>query len=444
MKKATLLLCVLAGTLAAQISPARLDAQAKAYFDQNQFNGSVLVSKGGVNQLNKGYGMANFEWGIPNGPSTKFRLGSITKQFTAMLILQLEQQGKLSVNDPISKHVPDSPASWQNITIHHLLTHTSGIPNLTSFPDYQKTMMMPSPPAESMKKFRDKPLDFDPGTKFSYSNSGYILLGLIVENVTGKKYADVLRDQILVPAGMNDTGYDLDTTLIPNRAAGYTRSPKGLANAAFIDMTIPHAAGAMYSTTEDLKKWDAILQTEKLLPDSAKQRYWTPFKDTYAYGWDVRKQDGVTVESHGGGINGFATMIIRIPEEKLLVVTLSNVLPSQAGKLANELVRLAEGKDVDVPKARKEISVAPEILDRYVGKYELRPDFVMEVTREGNQLMTQATGQGKIPIFAETETKFFPKVVDATITFQSDASGKVTGLVLTQGGREMPAKRQTP
>ena len=442
MKKLVFLLCALAALATAQISPVRLDAQVQAYFQQDKFNGSVLVAKDGKNLLNKGYGMANFEWGIPNGPATKFRLGSITKQFTAMLVMQLEQQGKLKVDDPISKYIPDAPGAWQTITIHHLLTHTSGIPNFTSFPDYTKTMMLPSPPTESMKRFKDKPLEFDPGTKFKYSNSGYILLGMIVENVTQKKYADVLQEQILTPLGMNDSGYDLGTTVIPNRAAGYTRSSKGLVNAEYIDMTIPHGAGAMYSTTEDLKKWDAALLTEKLLPEAAKQRYWTPFKDTYAYGWDVKKEDGVTVLSHGGGINGFATMIVRVPDEKLFVVTLSNVLPSQAGKIATDLAKLVEGKNIELPKVRTEVSLAPEVLEQYVGKYELRPDFVLEVTREGNQLITQATGQGKIPIFAESETKFFPKVMEATITFQKDASGKVTGLVLSQGGRDMPAARK--
>lgn len=442
MTQTVLSLFVAAAPLLAQVSPARLDQQVQAYVEQDRFNGSVLVRKAGVSLLDKGYGKANFEWDIPNSPATRFRLGSITKQFTAMLVLQLEQQGKLQVDDPISRHIPGTPESWQNITVHHLLTHTSGIPNFTSFPDYTKTMMLASPPSESMKRFRDKPLDFDPGTKYSYSNSGYILLGMIIENVTGKKYADVLREQILIPAGMMDTGYDLAATVIPHRASGYTRSPRGLVNAEFIDMSIPHAAGAMYSTTADLAKWDAALSGAKLLPDPLKEKYWKPFKGTYACGWDVRQDDGVTVMSHGGGINGFATMIIRVPDEKLLVVTLSNVLPSQAGKVANELARLARGKDVEIPKPKKEITLAPEILDRYVGKYELRPDFILEVTREGGQLVTQATGQGKLPVFAESETRFFPKAIDATITFQTDSEGKVTGLVLSQGGRDMPAARK--
>lgn len=442
MTRFALLLLAAAFSLFAEVSPRRLDEQVMAYVNRGTFNGSVLVVKDGVAQLNKGYGMANFEWNIPNAPDTKFRLGSITKQFTAMIVLQLEQEGKLSVNDPVSKYVKDAPGAWQQITIYHLVTHTSGLTNFTSLPDYTKTMMLASPPAESLKKIREMPLEFDPGTKFKYSNSGYLMLGEIIEKVTGQKYADVLRERILASLNMNDTGYDLGTTLIANRAGGYKRAGKVVLNDDYIDMSIPHAAGAMYSTTEDLRKWDAALYGEKLLPAALMERYFTPYKDGYAYGWAVQDKVGKKRVSHGGGINGFATMIIRVPEEKVLVVTLSNLLPSQGAKLAQELAGLALGDAVELPKERVEITVAPEVLDRYVGEYELSPDFILSITREGNQLMTQATGQGKIPVFAETETKFFPKVVDATITFQKDPAGQVTGLVLSQGGREMPARRK--
>jgi len=428
--------------LSAEVTPERLDQQVKAYAAQQKFNGAVLVVKDGKPLLNKGYGMANIEWQIPVTPSTKFRLGSITKQFTGMCVMLLEQDGKLSVNDPVSKYVPDAPAAWQQITIHHLLTHTSGIPNFTSFPDYTKTMMLESPPAESMKKFRDKPLDFDPGTKFSYSNSGYVLLGYIIEKVSGMPYDRFIKQRVFDPLEMKDTGYDWNQTILANRASGYEIGPQGIVNARYIHMSIPHAAGALYSTTEDLAKWDRALSAGRLLNAENMKRYFTPFKDGYAYGWTVASAEGKQVISHGGGINGFSTMITRIPEEKLLVVTLTNVVPSQAGRVATELSQLVLGKEVALPLERKEISLDTKALDEYVGDYELSPTFMLKVTREGNNLITIATGQPPVQVFAEAKDKFFLKVVDAQLTFTRDAEGKITGLTLHQNGRNMPAKRK--
>jgi len=422
--------------------PARLDEQVRAYVDQQKFNGSVLVARDGKELLKRGYGLANAEWNIANTPTTKFRLGSITKQFTAMLILQLEQQGKLSVNDPACKYVEDCPAAWQPITIHHLLTHTSGIPNFTSFPDYLATMHEASPPKDTLKRVRDKPLVFDPGTKWQYSNSGYVLLGYIIEKVAGMPYADLLKKNIFGPLEMNDTGYERWTDVLPNRAAGYERGPGGLRNAAYINMTIPHAAGALYSTVEDLCKWDQALYTQKLLPKEAMTRYFTPFKDDYAYGWAVQKFDGMDVIQHGGGINGFSTQITRVPALKLVVIALDNVLPAATGKMADDLMKLAAGHPVDKPGTKKEISVKPEILRQYIGAYVFSPAFKIDVTLEDGALITQATGQPKLPIYAESETRFFPKLVDATLIFEKDGEGKVMGLTLEQNGRTMRATRQ--
>jgi len=433
---------LLAPLCLAQVSPQRLEEQAQAYFEVGRFNGTVLVAQGGKVLLNQGYGMANFEWSLPNTPDTKFRLGSITKQFTAMAALLLEQQGKLKTSDLVCNYVDACPAPWKPITIHHLLTHTSGIPNFTSFPEYMKTMALPSPPAESLKRVLDKPLDFEPGSKMSYSNSGYVLLGYILEKASGVPYDTFLRTNILAPLGMKDTGYDWNRDVLPKRAAGYENAGSTLRNASFIDMSLPHAAGSMYSTTLDLMKWDEALKAGKLLTPENYKRYFTPEKNNYAYGWNVAKEDGVEVISHGGGINGFATMIIRVPSQGLLAVTLSNVLPSQGGRLAQDLVKLASGKDAAKPVKQTEIKVPAETLKQYVGDYELRPGFVLTVTVEGDQLMTQATGQPKLPVFAKSETTFFLKVVEAEITFQKNGDGKVTGLTLNQNGRQMPATRR--
>ncbi len=421
-----------------QVTPQRLEDQAQAFYDAGMFQGAAIVAQDGKVLFSKGYGMANIEWSIPNSPDTRFRLGSITKQFTAMAVLLLEQQGKLKTTDPVCTLVEACPEAWKEITIHHLLTHTSGIPNFTASPGYTKTMALASLPAETLKRFRDRPLDFAPGSKMSYSNSGYVLLGYLIEKAAGVRYDEYLRTNVLVPLGMSDTGYDWNSALLARRAAGYESDGKALKNASLIDMSIPHAAGSLYSTTLDLVKWDAALRAGKLLSAESYKKYFTPVLNDYAYGWSVKTKDGVEVVSHGGGINGFATMIMRVPAKNLVVVTLSNALPSQAGRLAQDLLALSLGKEVEKPVKVAEVTVPVEVLKKYAGEYALAPAFVLTVTLEGNQLMTQATGQPKAPIYAKSATEFFLKVVPAEIIFEADGSA----LTLVQNGRRMPAKRK--
>lgn len=432
----------LALSLHAEVSAERLAAQVQSYVTAGRFQGVVLAARDGKPLLHRGFGPASIEWNIPAGPDTRFRLGSVTKQFTGMAVLLLEEQGKLSTSDPIRKHIPEAPAAWDQITIHHLLTHTSGIPSFTSLPDYLKTNALPAPPLETMKRVAGLPLEFEPGARFKYSNTGYTLLGVIIERAAGMDYEAYLRKHILSPLEMNATGYHHNNVIVPRMASGYSRGVKGPVPAGFIHMSIPHAAGALYSTTEDLLKWDAALRRGAILSKASYEKYFKPEKEGYAYGWVVREQDGVLTQSHGGGIEGFSTMILRIPSERILVVTLSNLEQSQGGKLAQELAQLMLGKDVPLPAVRKEIQLPREILSRYVGVYEFAPTFAITVTLEDGQLITQATNQPKLPVFAESETVFFPKIVDATLTFQVNGEGKVTGLVLSQNGRQMNATRR--
>ncbi len=312
---------LLAGLANGQELAAKADEIASKY----DFMGSVLAAKGGKVLLKKGYGMANVELDVPNAPNTKFRLGSITKQFTATAILQLAATGKLSVDDHVSKYVPDSPAAWKDITIHHLLTHTSGIPNFTDFPDYEKTMRQHVTPTELVARFKARPLDFAPGSKYKYSNSGYEVLGVIIENVSGEKYEDYLRKHIFDPLDMQDTGYDHDTTIIKHRAAGYERSKDGkIRNAEYIDMSIPYSAGSLYSTVEDLYRWDRALYTDKVLAARWREKMFTPFLNNYAYGWIVRGEGKDRTISHSGGVNGFRTMIQRYPGQDGCIIVLDN------------------------------------------------------------------------------------------------------------------------
>jgi len=414
---------------------SRIDQIVQSYVSAKTFMGTVLVARASEVLLSKGYGMANLEWDIPNAPSTKFRLGSVTKQFTAASILLLEERGKLKVDDPVKKYMPDAPAAWDRVTITHLLTHTSGIPSFTGFPDYSQTEPFETTPEKLVARFRDKPLEFAPGEKWNYSNSGYVLLGYLIEKISGQSYASFVKENIFAPLGMQDSGYDSNFEIIRHRAAGYSPSKDGPRNAGFIHMSIPFSAGSLFSTTEDLLKWERGLFGGKVLSPRSLQKMTTPFLKDYAFGLSVRTTDGHKVIDHGGGIEGFNTHLAYYPEDQTTIIVLGN-LNGPASEIAGKLGALTHGKPVTLTSERKEIAVPRKILEQYVGTYELQPKFNLVVTLEGDQLMTQATGQEKFPLFAESETRFFLKVVDAQVEFSGDH------LILHQGGRDITAKRQ--
>lgn len=417
-------------------SVARMEQIVQSYVP-GRFMGTVLVAQDGKVLLDKAYGFANIEWDVPNTPTTKFRLGSITKQFTAASILLLEERGKLKVEDPVKKYMPDAPAAWDKITIVHLLTHTSGIPSFTGFPDFESREAQAMTPEKLVEWFRDKPLEFEPGTKWNYSNSGYILLGYLMEKISGQSYSDFVQQNIFTPLGMKDSGYDSNSAIIAHRAAGYTPGKSGPVNAGFVHMSIPFSAGALYSTTEDLLRWEQGLFGGKVLKPESLAKMTTPFKDDYAFGLTVHlSSNGHKVIEHDGGIEGFNTHLSYFPDDKLVVAVLAN-LNGPAGQIAGNLAKVAHGEKVVLPVERKEITVSPEILKRYIGTYELTPRFSLTITLEEGQLVSQGTNQGKVPMFAESETMFFLKLVDAQIEFVKNEKGEVTNLVLHQNGRDV-------
>src|ERR1041384_2689393 len=322
-----------------------------------QFNGSALVAEKGKVIYKGGFGLANMEWNIPNTPDTKFRLGSITKQFTATLTMQLVEQGKIKLDAKISDYLPDYRKDiGQKVTIHQLLTHTSGIPSYTSQPGFfQNVSRNPYKVDEFVKKYASGDLQFEPGSKYSYNNSGYFLLGAIIERVTGKAYEQVLKENIFDPIGMKNTGYDHHDTIITKRATGYSKTPDGYTNAAYLDMSIPYAAGSMYSTVEDLYLWDQALYTDKVISAKSKELMYTPFLEKYAYGWSVAdatfKQNDQPVPeiAHGGGINGFSTIIARFPKEKNLIVLLDNTAQPM-GPLSEKIARILYTQPYELPK----------------------------------------------------------------------------------------------
>jgi CubicO group peptidase (beta-lactamase class C family) len=420
----------------AQDHASRMEVIVQSYVASKQFMGTVLVSQDGKLLLDKGYGFANLEWQISDLPETKFRLGSVTKQFTAASILLLEERGKLKTDDLVKKYMPDAPAAWDKITIFNLLTHTSGIPNFTSLPDYASTEAIPTTPEKLVARFRDKPLDFQPGEKWSYSNSGYVLLGYLLEKISGQSYKDFVQENIFKPLGMNDSGYDSNSAILLHRASGYSPGPNGLKNAGYIDMSIPFSAGALYSTTHDLLLWEQGLFGGKILSAASLKKMTTPFKENYACGLMVRTVNGHPLIEHGGGIEGFNTELAYYPDDKLTVVVLGNQNSGAPEDIAGKLAAVVHGEKVVLQSERKEVTVSPKILADYVGTYELTPTFSIVMTLEAGQLMTQATHQPKFPLYAESETKFFLKVVDAQVEFFRNDKGEVTHLMLQQGGHD--------
>jgi len=334
---------------AAQDKAAKIDQLMSAYHGLKQFNGTVLVAEGGKVIFKRGYGLANMEWNIPNQPDTKFRLGSITKQFTSMLVLQLVEQEKIRLDGKLSDYLPEYPKKvGERVTVHQLLNHTSGIPSYTGFPGLiQNESRNPYTPAEFIQKFLfDKELEFEPGARYAYNNSGYFLLGAMIEKVTGQPYEKVLQQRILDPLGMQDSGYDHWETLLPKRATGYEKLPGGYRTAPYLDMTLPYAAGSLYSTAEDLYRWDQALYTDKLLPARLKEVMFKPGLGNYAYGWMITKVPqgepaaGATLVAHGGGINGFSSLISRLTDARHLIVLLNNTGGARLSEMAQNVYRV--------------------------------------------------------------------------------------------------------
>lgn len=356
----------------------KIDQLVMKYNEYGQFNGAVLVSQEGKVIYKKGIGLANREWNIPNTADTKFRLGSITKQFTAAIILLLAEKGKLKLDQKITDIIKDYPAkTGDRITIHHLLTHTSGIPNYTDFPGFiaDGSVRKFYSTQELLNLFKDKDLEFEPGNKFNYSNSGYLLLGAIIEKVTGDSYENVLQNYILNPLDMKDSGFDHFETVISKRASGYDRSPLGFRNSPFMDMSVPFSAGSMYSTVEDLYKWDQALYSDKLLSEESKSKMFTGYipafgRGFYAYGWGIGKLprnnsgDSTNMISHGGGIFGFNTMIIRIPETKSLIVLLNNTPGANLTEMGTSISSIMFDLPYPMPKRNAVDLLSKAILEK--------------------------------------------------------------------------------
>jgi D-alanyl-D-alanine carboxypeptidase len=524
---------------------SELDRLLSVRFPADGPGAAVVVVKDGRVIFRKGYGLANLELKTPMQPDMVFEIGSVTKQFTSTAILMLVEQGKLSLDDDLHRYLPDYPDKGAKISIENLLTHTSGIKSYTSDLKWRGMWRQDLTVQQILDITKDDPLEFPPGTKWKYDNTGYILLGAIIEKVSGLSYADYVRKNIFEPLGMKHSYYGSNSAVIPMRASGYSRNGGSWVNATYLSMTQPYAAGSLMSSVDDLAIWDAAVSAGKLLSKASWERAFTPYKlangdDThYGYGWSIDAYDGHSIVRHNGGIFGYVSEVLRLSKEHLYVAMLTNSdghnfdtgfvatelaavaigepyrEPAQVRRDPKEFdayvgtyrnsdqtlgtvkregdrlfaqrnglprlemfassdhgfffkdsfVRLAFEKDASgnvaalvisrpngakeratrinepLPAAPIETNVPADVLRRYVGDYQLAPGFVLSVTLEGEQLMSQATGQQKVAIFPKSDSEFFLKVVDAQISFITDPSGNVEKLILHQGGRDMPGPK---
>lgn len=442
-KNAVFLIIFLARiVVSGQITTEKLDSLLKVENTKHGFNGTVLVAQNGKIILEKGYGFKNKKENLLNTANTIYQIGSITKQFTSAIILQLVAAKKMTLQDKLSKYIQGYPGG-DSITVEHLLTHTSGVYNYTNDGDFMRDRSEHPIARDSLLAlFEYKPLDFSPGTKFSYSNSGYILLGMIIEKVTGKSYFRVVRENIFELLGMSHSGFDFTNLKNADKATGYAGDltvPVGI-----VDSSVSFAAGALYTTVGDLYKWDRALYTDRIVSQALLQKAFTVYQSSYGYGWGISESYGKKTVQHSGGITGFASHILRVPGDQICIIVFTNVASDTPSKISNEINGMFNGKTVDLPAARKEITVDTQTLKKYIGEYELAPKFHIFITLENGILQAQATGQGKNALFAEKDNFFFLKTVDAQVEFVSDSAGKTDYLVLYQNGQKVTAKKLGP
>jgi CubicO group peptidase (beta-lactamase class C family) len=416
--------------------------------DRGHFSGAVLISRGTKVLFTKGYGLANADWRIPNSVDTKFEIGSITKTFTATLILQLEQQKRLALTDSICTYIDSCPTSWASVTLHHLLSHTSGIYNLTLSADFTKEHAAAQTREEILARIRAPPLAFVPGTRFEYSNSNYYLLALVIEKVTGLAFETVLQERILGPLGMHDTGVLHRECILARHAVGYRPATNGALEVdSPIDASWSFGAGSMYSTVGDLEKWSRALDSNRILPQATLQRMWRPVKGDYGYGWEIPAvslaRGTRRMVQHTGLVAGFVTIFQRIEAQQLTVIVLSNSLASHPERVAQSLSSLAFGEHYVPSFDRETVPFTAQMLARYVGDYELGGE-IFTVSARNGRLFVGSRDHPEYPaleILAASQTQLFLRDQDGDMTVTQDGRGRVSGFLLTQGSLSRTVKR---
>ena len=421
---------------------AGADALLATHYPQDAPGAVAIVVKDGRTVFRRAYGLADLEFGILLEPDMVFRVGSVTKQFTAAAILQLADQGKLALDDDVSKHVEGYDTGGRRVTIEHLLTHTSGVPNYTDMEEWFPHLSEELTPRQILDMFRKKPLEFEPGSRFQYSNSGYLLLGLVIEKASGRPYADYIR-QMVLPLGMRQTMYDDPVRVMPRRARGYERQSDEWRNARYLGMSQPFSAGALVSTVDDLALWNTAIERGRLLSESSRGRWFTPFtlssgrSARYAMGWSITTHEGLPVAEHGGGIPGFACYIIRLPSERLFVAVLSNNGASRPATVAHSLAALAIGRPFKDPPV---VAVPAATLQAYAGTYAMADDQSITIAVTGGQLTVEQHGESTA-LAASGPADFFEAGGVRRLTFEPDAATRGMVVRVWGWGEPLEGKR---
>ncbi len=421
---------------------ARIDALVAPHYNAAHPGASLLVIKDGKTVLRKSYGMADVARSVPLQPGMTMRIGSITKQFTSTAILMLADEGKLSLSDPISKYFPDFPAHGKHITIEHLLTHSSGLVNYSRGLGFVLMLGMDKSMVQVIDSFKDEPLEFPPGTRYAYSNSGYFLLGAIIEKVSGQTYAKFLAQRIFTPLGMMQTGYEGFEAVPAVHATGHTTKIwGGYGVARSLSMSQAYAAGALVSTVDDMAKWDAAVSDGKLLKAGTWGKAFTPYKlpsgktTMYGYGWQMAKLRGAEEIGHGGDITGFSAYALRLPEHKLYVVVLTNADSGMARPvmIAKKAAAAAIGNPYPEHRA---VTLNSATLSTYAGQYKLDERISRSVRHKKDHLEVERAGRPTEAIYPMGADRFFSKGSVALYRFDRDATGAVARLVLDDDGIE--------
>lgn len=416
-------LIVILMLLSFKVLSQNMEQQINSLLDSKFNNGpavSVLVTKNFSPVYSLIKGEADIENKIAAHENSKFRIGSVSKQFTAIGILKLMEEGKLTLSDSIQKYLPHFPVKSHTITIEHLLTHTSGLKEVSETEAFFADLMMKGcDPDTLVNYFKDYPLQFEPGTRFQYCNSGYHLLGLIIEKISGSSYDVYMKDHILAIAGMDNTVADKTGEIIPYRVSGYETVNGKLSNATFIDMSIPFSAGNLLSTTTDLNKWYQALFEYKIISKETLEKAHSPyrFKNTslsnYGYGWFVDSLQGEKIISHEGGINGFLSSVWYMPSKKTLSVVLSNCMCNPTTNTAKKVLAIAVGKPL---AEKKRLSLDEATLSKYTGVYEMDGEKWMISIKEGELHVNFENGNGH-PVYASSSNEFFAEEWDAQFIF---------------------------
>ncbi len=401
---------------------------------------AVLVAKEGQIIYKKAFGSADVELNLPLSPDLVFKLASITKQFTAIAVLQLVEQGKISLQDSLQRYVPDFPSKGQTITIENLLTHTSGIRDYMQI-DYPNLYMerWDFTPKQLIDSFKSYSSEFEPGTKYSYSNSGYYLLGYIIEKVSGKSYQNYVQEKILTPLALNHTYFDSANIIIPNRVSGYRKENGVIINADYWSPTIAYAAGGLLSNTEDLFKWFKGLLAYKIIKKETLEKAFTPFKlrdgsvISYGYGWYVENSGNASSIEHAGKMNGFITNEIYYPQQDVFIAALFNCEDAPKDEISRSISEIVLGQSLQTGI----VESSNEILNAYVGTYSLTtdPKRTIVISKKDNHLLAKISGQTTLEILFQNTTKFQLKnVKDMTGEFISE-NGNVTKILVNQNGQ---------